>query len=100
MIDRLCNQLNDKGIPVHTYTNPSLLNQGNDLRYHPEARPEKYDKRDGMSGDWREDAVRIILEQMSDMYVGEFGVSHLSTYETRCVDPSSFRWISTPFWGD
>jgi len=42
----------------------------------------------------RVDVVRIVLENMSDMYAGEFDVSHLSviyTYKTLCVDPSAFR---------
>ena len=51
----------------------------------------EYDKYDEMSDDWRVNVVRIILEKMSDIYVGEFGVFHLPaiyTHEILCVDPS------------
>ena len=65
-----------------------------DIRNYVVMRLDRDDEPEAMNNDLRADIVRIILEKMSDMYVGEFSLSPLPpmyTYESLCVDSSLFR---------
>lgn len=51
-------------------------------------------KLEGMGDDSRDNIVRAILEDISDIYIRAFGHSPLSavhTYQSLFIDPSSFR---------
>ena len=69
------------------------LASADDIGNYLETRSDRKDKLRGMSHDLPPDVGRIILENMSDMCVGGFGVSPLSamyTYERLCADPFCF----------
>jgi len=66
-----------------------------DIRNYLEMRLDRDGEPEAMNNDLRADIVRNILEKMSDMCVGTFGVSPL-TYQryiltNRCTDSSLFR---------
>ena len=66
----------------------------NDIRNYLEMKLDRDDDPEAMDDNLREDIVEVILDRMSDMCVGAFGLSILSmmyTYEKLCVDSSSFR---------
>ena len=55
-----------------------------DIRNYVEMKLDRDDEPEAMDNDLREDIVKVILDKMSEMYVGEFGLSILSmmyTYE-------------------
>ena len=65
-----------------------------DIRNYLEMRLDGDADPEAMSDDLRADIVKVIMEKMSDMCVGAFGVSSLSTIYTNqrlCVDSSLFR---------
>ena len=69
---------------------PITPNQ-NDVRSYVEMRLDRDEEPEAMNKDLRADIVKMILDKMSDMWVG---VSHLSTMYTHqrlCVDSSLFR---------
>ena len=72
-----------------------------DIRNYVEIRLGRDPDPEAMSNSLRADIVRVILEKISDMCVGPFRIYTLSTmctYQRLCVDSSSFRSTSTPFW--
>jgi len=65
-----------------------------DIRNYIEMKLDRDDEPEAMDDDLRADIVKVILDKMSDMYVGEFGLPTLSmmyTYEKLCTDSSSLR---------
>jgi len=71
-----------------------------DIRNYLEMRLDRDSEPEAMSNDLRADIVRVILEKISDMCVGLFGISILSmmhTYQKFCADSSLFRSTSTLF---
>ena len=71
-----------------------------DIRNYVERRLDKDAYPEAMTDDLRANIVRVSLEKMSDMYVGPFTISTLSTmytYQRLCVDSSSFRSTLTLF---
>ena len=65
-----------------------------DIRSFLEMKLNEDDKPEAMNKDLRTDIMKVILDNMSDMCVGAFGLSILSimyTYEKLCVDSSSFH---------
>jgi len=71
-----------------------------DIRNYVEMRLGKDPDPEAMNNDLWDEIVRVILEKMSDMCVGPFTISTLSTmytYQRLCVDSSSFRSTSTLF---
>ena len=65
-----------KAVVVPISPNPA------DVRNYVEMRLSRDDEPDAMNKDLRADIVRIILEKISDMYVGALGVSTLSAMNT------------------
>ena len=65
-----------------------------DIRSFLEMKLNEDGKPEAMNKDLRTDIMKVILDNMSDMCVGAFGLSILSimyTYEKLCVDSSSFH---------
>ena len=66
----------------------------NDIRNYLEMRLDRDDEPEAMDSNLRADIVKVILDKMSDMCVGAFGLPILSmmyTYEKPCTDSSSLR---------
>jgi len=64
-----------------------------DIRDYIEMKLDRDDEPEAMDNDLRADIVKVILDKMSDMCVGEFGPPILSmyTYEKLCADSSSLH---------
>ena len=65
-----------------------------DIRNYLEMRLDSDDDEEAMDDDLRADIVNVILDKMSDMYVGALDLSVLSiiyTYRKLCSDSSLFR---------
>ena len=72
-----------------------------DIRNYLEMKLGRDATPEAMSDDLRADILRIILENICDMYVGTFSISTLSmmyTYLRLYADSSLFRYTSTLFW--
>ena len=70
-----------------------------DARNYLEMRLDRDSEPEAMTNDLRVDIVRVILKKMSNMWVGPFRISTLSTlytYQLFRVDSSLFRSTSTP----
>jgi len=59
-----------------------IIPNTDDVRNYVEMRLNRDDEPDAMNKDLRGDIVRVILEKISDMYVGALGVPTLSTMDT------------------
>ena len=65
-----------------------------DIKNYLEMKLDRDDEPEAIDNDLRADIVKVILDKMSDMCVGSFGLPILSmlyTYEKLCADSSSFR---------
>jgi len=65
-----------------------------DIRNYLEMKLDRDDKPKAMENNLRANIVKVILDKMSHMCVGSFGLSALLviyTYEKLCVDSFSFR---------
>jgi len=65
-----------------------------DIRYYLEMKLDRDEEPEAMDNDLRADIVKVILDRMSDMCVGAFGLSILSmmcAYMRLCADSSSSR---------
>ena len=65
-----------------------------DIRYYLKMKLDRDEEPEAMDNDLRADIVKVILDRMSDMCVGAFGLSILSmmcAYMRLCADSSSSR---------
>ena len=65
-----------------------------DVRDYLDMKLDSDDEPEAMDDDLRADILNVIMDKMSDMYVGEFGlpiISMMYTYERLCADSSLFR---------
>ena len=72
-----------------------------DIRNYLEMRLDMDTEREAMSDGLRADIIRIMMEKISDMYVGTVSISGLSlmyTYHRLCVDSSLLCYTLMLFW--
>ena len=72
----------------------------NDIRTYLEMKLDEDTEPEAMNNDLRADIVRVILDKISDMYVGPYSISILPmmyTYQILCLDSSLFRSTSRLF---
>ena len=62
-----------------------------DIRDYLEMRFDRDDQPEAMNKDLRADIIKMILDNMSDMWVGVSPLSTIYTYQRLCIDSSLFR---------